>query len=67
MSDWAALTADTIAAVATPPGMGGIAVVRISGSNARQVADKVFRPSRRNSGGESSECGHGWRASYGRV
>lgn len=36
--------AATIAAIATPPGVGGIAVVRISGKNAYTVAEKVFRP-----------------------
>jgi tRNA modification GTPase len=35
--------ADTIAAVATPPGEGAIAVIRISGSEALAVADRVFR------------------------
>lgn len=34
----------TIAAIATPPGTGGIAVVRISGENAYAVAEKVFLP-----------------------
>ena len=34
----------TIAALATPPGMGGIAVVRISGERAYEVAAAVFRP-----------------------
>lgn len=34
----------TIAAVATPPGVGGIAVVRISGGEAYEVAARVFRP-----------------------
>ncbi len=33
---------DTIAAVATPPGEGGIAVVRVSGPDAFFVADRVF-------------------------
>ena len=33
----------TIAAVATPEGLGGIGVVRISGDNAIMVADKVFK------------------------
>lgn len=33
---------NTIAAVATPPGEGGIATVRISGDNAIEVADRVF-------------------------
>ncbi|WP_420421519.1 tRNA uridine-5-carboxymethylaminomethyl(34) synthesis GTPase MnmE [Simkania sp.] len=32
----------TIAAVATPPGEGGIAVIRISGDEALDVADKIF-------------------------
>lgn len=35
---------NTIAALATPPGVGGIAVVRVSGDGAYQVADTVFRP-----------------------
>lgn len=33
----------TIAAISTPPGAGGIAVIRISGDDAVFVADKVFR------------------------
>jgi len=32
----------TIAAVATPPGVGGIAVIRIAGKEALSVADKIF-------------------------
>src|SRR5216117_4395830 len=35
--------AETIAAVSTPPGEGAIAVVRISGANAIEIADKIFR------------------------
>lgn len=35
---------DTIAAVSTPRGKGGIAVIRISGDKASQIADKVFKP-----------------------
>src|SRR5580765_981586 len=34
---------DTIAAISTPPGEGAIALVRISGGNAIQIADKIFR------------------------
>jgi tRNA modification GTPase len=34
---------DTIAAISTPPGEGAIALVRISGANAIQLADKIFR------------------------
>lgn len=33
---------ETIAAIATPPGEGGIAVIRITGSNALAVASKIF-------------------------
>lgn len=35
---------DTIAAIATPPGIGGIGVIRISGPDARDMAFKIFRP-----------------------
>ena len=35
---------DTIAAVSTPRGKGGIAVIRISGDEAIAIADKVFKP-----------------------
>ena len=35
---------DTIAAIATPLGEGGIAIIRISGENALSVGDRVFRP-----------------------
>lgn len=34
----------TIAAVSTPNAVGGIAVIRISGENAVDVAEKIFRP-----------------------
>lgn len=34
---------DTVAAVSTPYGKGGVALIRISGSDAVAVADKVFR------------------------
>ena len=34
----------TIAAISTPRGVGGIAVIRISGENALSIADKIFRP-----------------------
>lgn len=35
---------DTIAALATPPGQGGIAIVRVSGGAARTCFDTLFRP-----------------------
>jgi len=37
-------TMDTIAAIATPIGSGGIGVVRISGPSAVEVAGRVFKP-----------------------
>jgi tRNA modification GTPase len=35
---------DTIAAIATPLGEGGLAVIRVSGPDALRVADKCFTP-----------------------
>ncbi len=35
---------DTIAAISTPYGKGGVAIIRISGPEAVLVADRVFRP-----------------------
>jgi tRNA modification GTPase len=37
---------DTIIAVSTPPGCGGLGVVRLSGSEALRIARKFFRPRR---------------------
>ena len=34
---------DTIAAIATAPGEGGIGIIRISGSNALPVAEEIFQ------------------------
>lgn len=36
-------TADTIAALSTPPGQAGIGIVRISGPLAKDIADRLFR------------------------
>jgi tRNA modification GTPase len=40
---------DTIAAIATPLGEGGLAVVRLSGAQALAIADRSFQPAGRNS------------------
>lgn len=37
---------DTICAVSTAPGVGGIAVIRVSGAQARQIVDRVWRGKR---------------------
>jgi tRNA modification GTPase len=41
------MTDETIAAVATPPGVAAVAIVRISGARARKIADTCFEPSTR--------------------
>ena len=35
---------ETIAAISTPPGKGGVAVIRVSGGDAIKIAEKCFRP-----------------------
>lgn len=40
---------DTIGAISTPPGNGGIGVIRLSGPDAIAVADRIFASRRRNS------------------
>nr|WP_321514659.1 tRNA uridine-5-carboxymethylaminomethyl(34) synthesis GTPase MnmE [uncultured Pseudodesulfovibrio sp.] len=41
------LANDTIAAIATPPGDGGVGIIRISGSKCRTVAGALFRAANR--------------------
>ncbi len=45
---------DTIAAVATPPGEGGIAIVRISGPDAEQIGGAIFCQNNATNGGFKS-------------
>lgn len=40
------VSGDTIAAVATPPGAGGISVIRVSGPRAGEIATRLFRSDR---------------------
>jgi tRNA modification GTPase len=56
---------DTIAAIATPLGEGGLAVVRISGQQALAVADKSFLPAGKNSQKPSAAASH--TIHYGKV
>lgn len=53
---------DTIAAIATPPGEGGVGVVRISGPDVWTLADAIFQ----SGGAQPSEREHGTFA-YGKV
>ncbi len=39
---------DTIAAVATPPGSGAVAVIRLSGEESFNVITKVFKPKKKS-------------------
>jgi tRNA modification GTPase len=51
---------DTIAAIATPPGEGGVAIVRISGADAETIAAKIFaRHQGKNSKLKSHSLYHG--------
>ncbi|MGE5509420.1 MAG: tRNA uridine-5-carboxymethylaminomethyl(34) synthesis GTPase MnmE [Chitinophagales bacterium] len=38
------MDSETIVAVATPPGLGAVGVLRLSGPHAVKIADRVFRP-----------------------
>jgi tRNA modification GTPase len=56
---------DTIAAPATPPGEGALAVIRVSGPDALGVADRCFRPAGRNAPPPSAAASH--TLHYGRL
>src|SRR5208282_377616 len=56
---------DTIAAIATPLGEGGLAVVRVSGPQALVVADKSFLPVGKNSPKPSVAKSH--TIQYGKI
>ena len=56
---------DTIAAIATPLGEGGLAVVRLSGPQALAVADKCFLPFGKNSLKPSQATSH--TIQYGKI
>lgn len=53
----------TIAAISTPQGEGGIGTVRISGDDARKIADKVFK----NKNGKKIADAKGYTALFGKV
>jgi tRNA modification GTPase len=56
---------DTIAAIATPLGEGGLAVIRLSGAQALAIADKSFLPVGKNSRKPSSAPTH--TIHYGKI
>jgi tRNA modification GTPase len=56
---------DTIAAISTPLGEGGLAVIRLSGPQALTVADRCFQPAGKRSLKPSAAASH--TIHYGRI
>ncbi len=46
--------ANTIAAISTPPGKGGVAIIRISGEDALKIASEIFKPTAKKSFAEAT-------------
>lgn len=51
---------DTIAAIATPPGPGGIGIIRISGSLAAEILKQLFSPRHPRESFTSHQMYYGW-------
>ena len=58
------LNQDTICAVSTAPGVGGIAVIRVSGPEAIRITDQIFRPHRKENRIENKK---GYTLTYGQI
>ncbi len=56
-------TVDTITAISTPVGFGGIGIVRLSGDKAVSIADSLFR----SKSGKSLKDTHSHKVSYGHL
>ena len=57
------ISGSTVAAVSTPPGEGGIGVIRISGDRAINIAERCFEAF----SGKKLSSLEGYRALYGRI
>jgi len=55
-----AITSDTICALATAPGLAGLAVVRCSGADSIEICDRFFRGKRRLKDAPSHSILFGW-------
>lgn len=53
------LEGETIAAIATPQGIGGIGVVRVSGEGSKSILDRIFKPNNK-ARTESHKARAGW-------
>lgn len=54
------LAEDTICAIATPVGLGGIGIIRISGKESCNIAEQIFLPSQAKFPLKSHRLYHGW-------
>lgn len=54
------LPGDTIVAIATPPGPGGIGIIRLSGPDSLPILNKLFSPSHSHDQFCSHRLYHGW-------
>ena len=54
----------TICAISTAPGVGGIAVVRVSGPDAFKICDRIFRPKK---AGKSLSTQKAYTLTYGSI
>ena len=54
----------TICAISTAPGVGGIAVVRVSGPDAFKICDRIFRPKKV---GKSLSTQKAYTLTYGSI
>ncbi len=59
----------TVAAISTPPGKGGVALIRVSGDEAIKIADRVFRSRSAKTVSElpSRYCSYGSIESEGKI
>lgn len=53
---------DAIAAISTPPGYGGIGIIRVSGKDSFKIIEKIFRPKNK----EKNEI-KGYTMKYGKI
>ena len=60
---------DTIAAISTPIGQGGIGIIRLSGKEALAVADKIFtaKDGKRASSYKTYTVHYGWIAEKAKI
>lgn len=57
-TNYPCIPGETIAAIATPPGAGGIAIIRITGDDAIEIAQKVFTGPVKTYSSHTAHLGH---------